>query len=269
MNLAESRKVGEMLRGWRERRRLSQLDLAYDAAISQKHLSFLELGRSQPSREMILRLSETLEIPLRERNILLAAAGFAAVFPERPLSDESLLAARQAVDLILSVIEPNPSFAVDRHWNLVTANKGADIFTAEVDPALLKPPVNMLRLCLHPKGFTPRVINYSQWHKNVLEYLGRQVQATADPVLMELYRELKSYPKPKLMRPDLHSKEIDYSGFAIPLKLWAADSELSFISAVTVFGTPIDVTVSELAIESFFPADKKTAEIIKQKEIHQ
>jgi len=264
MNRVESKKVGALLREWRVRRRLSQLDLAYDTEISQRHLSFLEIGRSQPSREMILRLSEQLEIPLRERNVLLAAAGFAAVFPERPLGDGSLAAARKAVDLILNGLEPNPSFAVDRHWTLIAANKAANIFMAEVDSSLLEPPVNMLRICLHPKGFTPQVINYSQWRKNVLEYLKRQVEATADSFLLELYRELKSYPKPKALRDNLQSREIDYSGFAIPLRLLTGDGQLSFISTVTVFGTPIDITLSELAVESFFPADEKTAEIMNR-----
>lgn len=189
MNVAATKKVGELLRGWRERRRLSQLDLAYDTEISQKHLSFLELGRSQPSREMILRLSEQLEIPLRERNLILTAAGFASVFPERSLEDESLIAARRAVDAILNALEPNPSFAVDRHWTLVAANQAADIFTAEVDPSLLEPPISMLRICLHPQGFTPQVINYPLWRKNVLDYLHKQVQTTADEFLMKLYEE--------------------------------------------------------------------------------
>ena len=264
MKTIESKPVGDLLRGWRERRRLSQLDLALDAEISQKHLSFVELGRSQPSREMILRLAEQLEIPLRERNVLLTAAGFAQVYPERPLEDESLAAARRAVDLILNSLNPSPSFAVDRHWTLVAANKAAAIFTAEVDASLLAPPINMLRICLHPQGFTPQVVNYAQWRRNVLEYLRRQVENTADPFLMELYQELKSYPQPASVRNNSPSKEIDYSGFAIPLRLVTKEGELSFISTVTVFGTPIDVTLSELAIESFFPADEKTAEILSR-----
>ncbi len=264
MNLVEPKKVGDLLREWRERRRLSQLDLALDTEISQKHLSFLEIGRSQPSREMILRLAEQLEIPLRERNVLLTAAGFAQVFPERPLDDESLAAARRAVDLILNGLEPNPSFAVDRHWTLVAANKAVNVLLAEVDLSLLEPPVNMLRLCLHPKGFTPQVVNYSEWRKNVLEYLNRQVEITADAFLMELYQELKNYPQPESARSELSTKEIDYSRFAIPLRLLTEEGELSFISAVTTFGTPIYVTLSELAIESFFPADKKTAEILNR-----
>jgi len=264
MNTVESKKVGDLLRGWRERRRLSQLDLALNAEISQRHLSFLEIGRSQPSREMILRLAEQLEIPLRERNVLLTAAGFAQVFPERRLDDESLAAARKAVDAILNGLEPNPSFAVDRHWTLVAANKAVNVLLAEVDSTLLEPPVNMLRLCLHPKGFTPQVVNYSEWRRSILEYLNRQVENTADAFLMELLRELKSYPKPESARADLPTKEFDYSRFAIPLRLATKEGELSFISAVTIFGTPIDVTLSELAIESFFPADEKTAEILSR-----
>ncbi len=159
---------------------------------------------------------------------------------------------------------PNPSFAVDRHWTLVAANKAVKVLLAEVDSSLLEPPVNMLRLCLHPKGFTPQVVNYSEWRKNVLEYLNRQVENTADAFLMELLQELKSYPKPESARADLPTKEIDYSRFAIPLRLMTEEGELSFISTVTIFGTPIDVTLSELAIESFFSADEKTAEILNR-----
>jgi transcriptional regulator with XRE-family HTH domain len=264
MNLVESKKVGELLREWRTRRRLSQLDLAYDVEISPKHLSFLETGRSQPSRDMVLRLSERLGLPLRERNSLLTAAGFAMAFPERRLDDEPLAAARKAVDLILTKLEPNPTFAVDRHWTFVAANKAADIFTVDVDPELLVPPVNMLRLCLHPGGFTPRVLNYTIWRKNVIGFLDQQVQITADPFLTELAKELRSYPKPELIKDISPANEIDYSIFAVPLQLMTKHGELSFISTVTVFGTPIDVTVSELAIETFFPADKQTADALNK-----
>jgi transcriptional regulator with XRE-family HTH domain len=264
MNSKELVRVGSLLRDWRKRRRLSQLDLAYDAEISQRHLSFLEIGRSQPSRDMILRLAEQLDIPLRERNVLLTAAGFAAVFPERSLDDESLTAARKAVDLILDRLEPNPSFAVDRRWTLIAANRATDIFTSEVDPSLLEPPVNMLKICLHPNGFTPQVINYPEWRRNILEYLHKQVESTADAFLADLLQELESYPIPKFWKRDSHVEETDYSGFAIPLRLMTKEGELSFISTVTVFGTPIDVTVSELAIETFFPADENTAAVIQR-----
>lgn len=264
MKSVESQKVGELLREWRGRRRLSQLDLAYEAEISPKHLSFVETGRAQPSREMVLRLAEQLGIPLRERNVLLTAAGYAAVFPERQLGDASLAAARKAVDVILNGLQPNPSFAVDRHWNLIASNKSASVLLAEVDRSLLEPPVNILRLCLHPKGFTPQIVNYWEWRESVLGYLNRLIAVSADVHLMEMMRELKSYPHPKSTRSRLPVKEIDRSRFAIPLRLMTKDGELSFISTVTVFGTPIDVTLSELAIESFFPADEETAEILAQ-----
>jgi transcriptional regulator with XRE-family HTH domain len=264
MNTVESKKVGDLLRDWRERRRLSQLNLAYDAEISQKHLSFLELGRSQPSHEMILRLAEQLNIPLRERNILLTAAGFAPVFPETPLTDESLAAARHAIDLILNRLEPYPSFAVDRRWELLAANKAVDILLAEVDASLLVPPVNMLRLCLHPKGFAPQVINYAEWRKDVLEFLNRQVEITADAFLTELLEELKGYSLPHASQSSPKSEYPRNMPISAPLRLRTKEGDLTFMSVVTVFGTPIDVTLSELAIESYFPADEKTAEVLNR-----
>lgn len=264
MHRIESRKVGDLLREWRGRRRLSQLDLAYDAEISPKHLSFVETGRAHPSREMVLRLAEQLDVPLRERNVLLTAAGFATVFPERNLDDESLAAARKTVDVILNGLEPNPSFAVDRHWNLIAANKSVGVLLAEVDGSLLAPPVNILRLCLHPKGFTPQIVNYSEWRDSIFEFLNRLITVSADAFLIEMMRELKSYPPPKPIKNNLPPKENDDSRFAIPLRLMTKRGELSFVSTITVFGTPLDVTLSELAIESFFPADEKTAEILIQ-----
>src|SRR5262245_18134345 len=266
MQAVESRKVGDLLREWRERRHLSQLALAIDAEISQRHLSFLEIGRSSPGREMILRLAERLDIPLRERNVLLTSAGFASVFPERSLDENSLPAARRAVDLILKGLDPNPSFAVDRHWTLIAANAAAkNVLLADADPSLLNPPINMLRLCLHPKGFTPQIMNYSEWQGGVLKYLERQVAVTADAVLMELLQELRSYRKPETARNARPSPEIANSGISLPLRLMKKEGALSFISTVTVFGTPIDVTLSELAIESFFPADKQTERILISK----
>lgn len=264
MNVVETKRVGDLLREWRSRRRLSQLDLAYDVEISPKHLSFLETGRSRPSRDMVLRLAERLELPLRERNSLLTAAGFAIAFPERRLDEEPLAAANRAVDMILDKLEPNPTFAVDRHWTFIKANKSVGVFMEDVDPSLLVPPVNMLRLCLHPQGFTPRVLNYTIWRRNVIGFLDRQVEITADSFLTELAKELKSYPKPKLIKDISPADEIDYSGFAVPLQLMTKHGEMSFISTITVFGTPIDVTVSELAIETFFPADKQTELILNR-----
>ncbi|HEX8267293.1 MAG TPA: helix-turn-helix transcriptional regulator [Pyrinomonadaceae bacterium] len=262
MSLIESKKVGELLREWRTRRHLSQLHLALDAEISPKHLSFLETGRSQPSREMILRLAEQMKIPLRERNLLLAAGGFAAVFPSRPLDDESLTAARNVIELMLSRLEPNPALAIDRHWTLVSANKAVNFLLSKVGASMLVPPVNVLRLSLHPNGFAPQIINYAEWREHLLEQLNRQIEITADVFLIELAKELKSYPNSKSPKDKFQTSAPDNSRVAVPLRLMTDNGELSFISTTTVFGTPIDVTLSELAIESFFPADAKTAEIM-------
>ena len=188
--------VGELLRGWRQRRRLSQLDLALEAEISSRHLSFLETGRSQPSRDMLLHLAERLDVPLRERNVLLTAAGYAPVFAERALTDPALQAARKAVELVLKGHEPFPALAVDRHWTLVAANAAVAPLLAGADPALLAPPVNVLRLSLHPNGLAPRIENLREWRAHLLERLRRQVELTADPVLAALMDELRAYPSP-------------------------------------------------------------------------
>lgn len=265
MNSGESKKVGDLLREWRERRRLSQLDLALDTDISQRHLSFVEIGRAKPSREMILRLAEKLDVPLRERNVLLTAGGFSQIFPERPLGDEALAAARKAVDLFLIGLEPNPAFVVDRHWNLIDGNKASNFLLKVVDSSLLEAsPVNMVRLCLHPQGLAARTINYAEWRKYILDYLSRQIEITADAVLMELLEELKSYPKPKIPKEKSPNEEKDYSRVAVPLRLESDEGVLSFLVTTTVFGTPIDITLSELAVEVFFPADAQTMEIINR-----
>ena len=174
-----TRPVGDMLREWRQRRRLSQLELSLEAEISTRHLSFLETGRSQPSREMVLRLAEQLAVPLRDRNVLLQAAGYAQVFPERPLDDPALQIARQAVDQVLAGHEPYPALAVDRHWNLIAANDATMRLVTGVDPALLQPPVNVLRLALHPSGMAPRTANLAEWRAHLLARLGRQIQISA------------------------------------------------------------------------------------------
>ncbi len=243
---------------------MSQLDLALEAEISTRHLSFVETGRALPSREMILHLADQLEIPLRERNVLLTSAGFAPVFPERPLDDESLTAARKTIDLILRGFEPNPALVLDRHWNLMAANKAVDFLLKEVSASQLQPPINVLRLSLHPEGLAPQIINFAEWRNHLFERLSRQIEITADAFLMELVQELKSYPQSKSSRDNLPTKETDYSRFAVPLRLMTKEAELSFISTITIFGTPIDVTLSELAVESFFPADEKTAEIMSR-----
>ena len=255
--------VGVMLREWRQRRRMSQLDLALEADISTRHLSFVETGRSQPSREMLLHLAERLEIPLRERNVLLTAAGFAAVFHERPLSDPAMQAARRAIDLVLAGHEPYPAIAIDRHWNLVAANAVVPLLLQGVDASLLEPPVNVLRLSVHPKGLAPRLANLAQWRAHLLARLHHQVQLTADPVLTALLAEVQEYPMPPGAAPHLGA-EPDYAGVVVPFQLITPAGTLSFLGTTTLFGTPVEVTLSELAIESFFPADAATAQALQQ-----
>ncbi len=251
--------IGDMLREWRQRRRLSQLELSLDAEISTRHLSFLETGRSQPSRGMVLRLAERLEVPLRDRNILLHAAGYASVFPERPLDDPALHAARQAIDQVLAGHEPYPALAVDRHWTLVAANAAVARLLAGVDAALLTPPVNVLRLALHPQGMAPRTANLGEWRAHLLARLGHQIQIGGDPVLVRLMRELREYPAP----PDARD-EIDAAAFVVPFRLNTETGTLAFFSTTTVFGTPVDITLSELAIEAFYPADPATADALRR-----
>lgn len=247
---------GEHLRHWRQHRRLSQMALAQEAEISSRHLSFVETGRAQPSREMVLRLSERLDVPLRERNALLVAAGFAPMYRERPLADPALGAMRQAVELLLSSHEPFPALAVDRHWNLVAANRMLPHLMAQAAPALLAPPINVLRLSLHPEGLAPSIVNLPQWRAHVFERLRQQIAATADPVLAALLEELRAYPGGQ-------AQEEANAGLVVPLQFRSANGVLSFISTTTVFGTAMEVTLQELALETFFPADDFTREALK------
>lgn len=251
-----SRTVGQHLREWRNRRRLSQLHFALDAGISQRHLSFIESGRSTPSRDMILRLADRLGVPLRERNAMVMAAGYAPVYPERALDEPALQAARRAIATILKGHDPCPALAVDRHWHLVDANAGVQRLLGLVrDMGLLKPPVNVLRLALHPDGLGHAVINLKGWRSHVLERLRTQVEITGDPALDSLRAELAALPAPGSPDPD---PAPHYGDVAATLRLRTPGGDLSFITTVTVFGTPVDVTLSELALELFFPADEVT-----------
>ncbi|GAB3541728.1 helix-turn-helix transcriptional regulator [Noviherbaspirillum agri] len=262
MNTA--RPVGDVLREWRQRRRLSQLDLALDADISTRHLSFMETGRSLPSRDMVLRLAERLDMPLRERNALLVAAGYAPMFSERSLDDPVLQPARKAMELVLTGHEPYPALAVDRHWHLLASNRAVPPLLAGVDPALLQPPVNVLRLSLHPGGLAPRIANYAQWRAHLFERLRRQIEVSGDHFLVDLLNELGAYPAPASASASPRSGNAhEYGGVVVPFQLATDNGTLSFISTTTVFGTPVDVTLSELALESFFPADAATADALR------
>lgn len=251
--------VGALLREWRQRRRLSQLELASEAEISTRHLSFLETGRALPSRDMVLHLAKRLDVPLRERNLLLVSAGYAPVFQERSLDDPELKAARGTMEQVLAAHAPNPAIAIDRHWILVSANRSVAPLLAGVEEALLKPPVNVLRLSLHPNGLAPRIVNLAEWRAHLLERLRRQVDVSADAVLVELLKELRSYPAPTVPR----KAPGNGAAIAVPFRLRQGDRVLSFISTTTVFGTPVEITLSELALESFFPADAETAAAVR------
>jgi transcriptional regulator with XRE-family HTH domain len=255
--------VGERLRTWRERRRVSQLDLSLQAGISARHLSFVETGRSKPSSGLILRLSEELDVPLRERNALLLAGGFAPAYPERGLDAPPLSAVTEAMRQVITAHMPNPALAVDGHWELIDANDAVFRMVEGTAPELMEPPINVLRVSLHPDGMAPGIVNLAQWRRHVLFRLRRQADRSGDPFLHELYEELSGYPGGGGTGEAGVANEAGEAGGAadvvLPMRLRMDGQELSFLSTTTVFGSPLDVTVAELAIESFYPADAATA----------
>jgi transcriptional regulator with XRE-family HTH domain len=241
---------------------MTQLDLAGAADISARHLSFLETGRSLPSRAMLLRLAERLEVPLRERNPLLISAGYAPLYSEKKLEDPSFANARKAIELLLAGHEPYPALCINKHWSLLLANRAVAPFLMGAEAKLLEPPVNVLRLSLHPGGLGSRIENIAQWKAHVLARLRSQVQATGDDQLIELMRELEAYPVPS--GESKSGMNHDATSVVVPLKLRTEGGMLEFVSTTTVFGTPLDITLAELAIESFFPANAATAEALRQ-----
>ncbi len=265
MNRHHQPSVGLLIRDWRQLRRLSQLDLALEAEISQKHLSFIESGRSQPSRDMVLQLAETLGVPLRERNALLHAAGYAPLYRERSLDDPGLAAARQAIDLVLKGHEPYPAVAIDRHWRLLAGNAAlAPLLGLVSDAELLREPVNVLRLSLHPGGLAPSIANLGEWRAHLLLRLREQIRATADPALSRLLEELTSYPAPEEPRKGSPAASEVEPAVVVPLQLRIGGATLSLISTRMSFCTPVDITLSELTLETFFPADAATAEALRK-----
>jgi transcriptional regulator with XRE-family HTH domain len=269
--LPSGQTFGALLREWRQRRRMSQLDLACDADISTKHLSFLETGRSRPSRQMVLHLAACLDVPLRDRNVMLSAAGFAPMFQERSFNEPGLDLVRRNVEIVLAAHDPYPALAVDRHWRMLAANRAVAHLLAGAEPSLLRPPVNVLRLSLHPAGLASRIVNLTQWRAHVIARLRRQIDLTGDAVLTDLLEELRDYPGSRGIGSP--APEDESGMIAIPFRLATIDGVVSFFSTTTLFGTPIDITVSELAIEAFLPADTETAEIMRrlaqQREAHQ
>ena len=252
--------VGQLLRSWRDARRMSQLELSLEAEVSTRHLSFVETGRAQPSRELIVRLAAHLDVPLRERNELLLAAGYAPLYPHGDLDDELMQSVRAAVRQVLAGHEPYPAIVVDRRWELLDANASVGLLLEGVDPAQLEPPVNVLRLAMHPDGVAPRIANFGEWRAHLLVRLRRQVAATHDPQLSSLLAELRGYPC------DQPEPAVEMPGpgeIVVPLRLRNGDAELRFMSIVSTFGTPLDITLQELSIEAFFPADAATAAALR------
>lgn len=253
-------RVGELLRGWRQRRSLSQLELALDAAVSSRHVSFLETGRARPSREMVLHLAEHLDVPLRERNSLLLAAGYAPVFGERPLDTEEMAPVRAALARFLRAHEPYPAVVLDRHYNLLDANDALGVLIEGVAPRLLEAPANALRVTLHPDGMAPRILNLAEWSAHLLERLRRQATVTGDADLQDLHDELAAYPGVELDPPD---EQVIGADIVLPLRVRDGEgNELSLFSTVSTFGTAIDITLAELAIEAFYPANARTAGLL-------
>jgi transcriptional regulator with XRE-family HTH domain len=250
--------IGPLLRDWRQRRHLTQLDLALSADVSSRHISFIETGRARPSAEMVRHIAEVLDVPLRERNSLLLAAGFAPAYPQHDLDDPEMEPVRTALEHVLQAHEPYPAVVVDRHWGMVSSNGSLQRLLAGVAPHLLEPPVNVLRVSLHPEGVAPRIINLGEWRAHILARLGRQAVVSGDPALFALHDELAGYPA----RERAEHVDLDAGAIAVPLRLATDSGELAFISTATSFGGPADVTVSELTIESFYPADERTARVL-------
>jgi transcriptional regulator with XRE-family HTH domain len=253
--------LGGYLRAWRRRRRMSQADLARAASISARHLGLMETGRFRPSRQMLLHLASLLDVPLRDRNVLLNAAGFTAAFVERGLADPALDSIRCGLEAVLAAHDPNPAMVVDRHWTLLAANRAVAHLVAGADKLLLRPPLNLLRLTLHPVGLAPRIVNLRQWREHAMSRLRRQIDRTGDPVLMDLLREIGDYPQPACSA-SLDEAAVEVA--AIPFRLATIDGVLSFFGTTMHFAAPLDITISELMVEAFLPEDAETARIMRR-----
>ncbi|MFI2026587.1 helix-turn-helix domain-containing protein [Streptomyces buecherae] len=255
--------VGNLLRSWRGRRRISQLELALRADSSARHISFIETGRARPSQEMVLRLADHLDIPVRERNALLVAAGYAPHYPESSLDDPSLSGLRAGLDRLLTAYEPYPALVMNGTYEVVAANAGTAMLLAGLPEHLTRPPVNAMRLTMHPEGIARRILNYRQWRGHLLEQMERQLALLRSEPLRTLYEEVSAYPLPA--GSDRHTdSDATHVPFALPMVIEHDGRVLSFISTVTTFNTPMDVTVSELAVETFLPADSETARFLHE-----
>lgn len=253
--------IGPLLRAWRQRRGVSQLDLALRAGSSARHISFVETGRARPSEEMVLRLAEHLEVPVRERNVLLLAAGYAPHYPQTPLDDPSMDALRQSMERLIQGYEPYPALIVDATYDVIAANRGVAMLLEGVPASLLAPPLNAVRLTLHPEGLAPRIRNLRAWRGHLIHQMTRQVSLHRSHALRELYEEVTAYPVPDPGEPT--ETDEPPASFALPLRVEHDGHVLSFVSSISTFNTPMDVTVAELAIETFLPADPDTAKYLQ------
>lgn len=253
-------RVGELLRDWRTRRRRSQLDLANDVGVSTRHLSFVETGRSRPSPELVLAVADHLDVPLRERNQLLLAAGYAPRFGERSLDDPSLGRVRASLQRMLDAHDPYPGVVVDRQWDVVLANDAALLLTDGVAGHLLEPHLNVFRICLHPEGLASRTTNFGEWAAYLLRQIRRSIQLTGDPRLVAIEEEVLGYPNVAALDAvaDGHLSGGDDPQLLVPVQLAVDGGELSMFTTLTTFGTPRDITLDELSVELFFPADGAT-----------
>ncbi|MBT2397158.1 helix-turn-helix domain-containing protein [Streptomyces sp. ISL-100] len=262
--VAVDKGVGALLRGWREQRRLSQLELALRADSSARHISFIETGRSRPSQEMVLRLAEHLDVPVRERNALLLAAGYAPQYTETPLDDPSLAALREGIERLLVGYEPYPAVVVDGSYTVVAANRGMTMLLDGLPEHLLTPPLNAMRITLHPEGLASRIRNLREWRGHLMEQMERQIALARSPALRAVYDEVAAYPVPEPDAADAQRPaDPPYPYFALPLQVEHDGQVLSFISSISTFNTPMDVTVAELAIETFLPADPTTVKYLQ------
>ncbi|MER6102863.1 helix-turn-helix transcriptional regulator [Streptomyces sp. NPDC001832] len=277
--------VGPLLRSWREQRRISQLELALRADSSARHISFIETGRSRPSEDMILRLAEHLDIPVRERNALLLAAGYAPRYAQTALDDPALGALREGMERLLQGYDPYPALVVDGMYNVVAANQGIQMLLEGVAGHLLTPPLNAMRLTLHPEGLAPRIRNLREWRADLLAQMDRQIALARSAELRELYEEVAGYPAPEGTDRAEDAETAASNGgagsigcsagenagagpasprpFALPLRIEHGGQVLSFVASIATFNTPMDVTVAELAIETFLPADRATADHLR------
>lgn len=257
--LATGTGIGPLLRGWRERRRLSQLELALRADSSARHISFIETGRARPSEEMVLRLADHLDVPVRERNALLLAAGYAPRYAETPLDDPSLGTLREGIEQLLAGYDPYPALVVDGSYTVVAANRGIAMLLDGIPEHLLTPPMNAMRITLHPQGLAPRIRNLREWRGHLLAQMERQIALARSEPLRRLYDEVSAYPLPETATdPGDREDPSPYPYFALPMRIEHDGHVLSFVSSISTFNTPMDVTVAELAIETFLPADPAT-----------